>query len=122
MYLEWEPDAFVVEAKAAGAPLIFELRRMGIAVSEYTPSRGNDKFVRLNSVTDLFKSGKVWAPETRWADEVIEEIAVFPNGSNDDLVDSSTQALIRFRQGGFLRLDTDEKEDIVSRKRTYSYY
>ena len=122
MYLEWEPDAFVVEAKAAGAPLIFELRRMGIAVSEYTPSRGNDKFVRLNSVTDLFKSGKVWAPETRWADEVIEEIAVFPNGSNDDLVDSSTQALIRFRQGGFLKLDTDEKDDFVSRKKSYSYY
>ena len=122
MYLEWEPDAFVVEAKAAGAPLIFELRRMGIAVSEYTPSRGNDKFVRLNSVTDLFKSGKVWAPETRWADEVIEEIAAFPNASNDDLVDSSTQALIRFRQGGFLRLDNDEKDDIVRFKKSYAYY
>ncbi len=86
-YREWEPDACIIEAKAAGAPLVFELRSMGMLVSEYTPSRGNDKFVRLNSVTDLFRSGKVWAPETRWASEVIEQMASFPNGEHDDLVD-----------------------------------
>jgi len=121
LYHEWEPDAFIVEAKAAGSPLIFELRRMGISVSEFTPTRGNDKFLRLNSVTDLFKSGKVWAPDKRWAYEVIEQMASFPNASHDDLVDSSTQALIRFRQGGFLRLDTDEKDEPRSR-RSYAYY
>ena len=121
MYKEWEPDSCVIEAKAAGAPLVFELRRMGIPVSEYTPVRGNDKFVRLNSVTDLFKSGKVWAPDMRWAHEVIEQMAAFPNAAHDDLVDSSTQALIRFRQGGFLRLDTDEPEE-KSYRRTYAYY
>jgi predicted phage terminase large subunit-like protein len=120
-YMEWEPDSFVIEAKAAGSPLIFELRRMGIVVQEFTPSRGNDKFVRLNSVTDLFKSGKVWAPEMKWADEVIEEMAAFPNAAHDDLVDSSTQALIRFRNGGFLRLDSDEPDE-PRYKRSYSYY
>jgi predicted phage terminase large subunit-like protein len=122
MYDEWEPDACVIEAKAAGLPLIYELRRMGVMVSDYTPVRGNDKFVRINSVTDLFRSGKVWAPETRWADELIEEIARFPNAEHDDYVDSTTQALIRFRQGGFLRLDSDEKEDEISFRRKKSYY
>lgn len=121
-YREWEPDACIIEAKAAGAPLVFELRSMGMLVSEYTPSRGNDKFVRLNSVTDLFRSGKVWAPETRWASEVIEQMACFPNGEHDDLVDSSTQALIRFRQGGFLRLDSDEREELQSFRRKAVYY
>ena len=121
-YLYWEPDAFVIEAKAAGSPLIFELRAMGIVVSEYTPSRGNDKFVRINSVADLFSSGKVWAPETRWADELIEEMAAFPNAPNDDLVDSSTQALIRFRKGGFLRLETDEREELKNFRRKHTYY
>ena len=121
-YDEWEPDACIIEAKAAGAPLIFELRAMGVMVSEYTPVRGNDKFVRINSVTDLFKSGKVWAPETRWADEVIEEMARFPNAEHDDLVDSSTQALIRFRQGGFLRLDSDDQDDEIGYRRKKSYY
>jgi predicted phage terminase large subunit-like protein len=122
MYQDWEPDACIIEAKAAGAPLVFELRQMGIAVSEYTPTRGNDKFVRINSITDLFSSGKVWAPETRWASEVIEQMAAFPNGDHDDLVDSSTQALIRFRKGGFIRLDSDEKEEIKSFRRKNTYY
>ena len=122
MYQEWEPDACIIEAKAAGAPLVFELRQMGIVVSEYTPTRGNDKFVRINSITDLFSSGKVWAPETRWASEVIEQMAAFPNGDHDDLVDSSTQALIRFRKGGFIRLDSDEKEEIKSFRRKNTYY
>jgi predicted phage terminase large subunit-like protein len=122
MYDEWEPDSCIIEAKAAGAPLIQELRRIGVYVQDYTPSRGNDKFVRLNSVTDLFSSGKVWAPETRWADEVIEELARFPNAEHDDLVDSSVQALMRFRQGGFLRLDSDEKDEPVGFRSKRSYY
>ncbi len=121
-YKEWEPDAFIVEAKAAGAPLIFELRAQGIPVSEYTPSRGNDKFVRMNSVADLFQSGKVWAPDTRWARELIENMAAFPNAEHDDLSDSACQALIRFRQGGFLRLQTDEKEETRSFKRKAAFY
>ena len=122
MYDEWKPDACIIEAKAAGAPLIFELRRMGVYVQDYTPVRGNDKFVRLNSVTDLFRSGKVWAPDTRWADELIEEMARFPNAEHDDLTDSATQALIRFRQGGFLRLDSDEEDEVVGFRRKRSYY
>ena len=121
-YKEWQPDAFLVEKKAAGAPLIQELRQMGIPVSEFTPSRGNDKIVRLNAVADLFQSGKVWAPDMRWAHEVIEQMAAFPNASHDDLVDSSTQALIRFRQGGFIRLDSDEKEETYGGRRSYAYY
>jgi predicted phage terminase large subunit-like protein len=120
-YKEWEPDAFIVEAKASGAPLIFELRRMGIPVQEFTPSRGNDKIVRINSVADLFASGKVWAPPTRWAEEVIEEMASFPNSEHDDMVDAMTQALIRFRKGGFIRLDTDEPDEPVFRRKV-AYY
>ena len=121
-YKEWQPDAFVVEKKAAGAPLIQELRQMGIPVSEFTPSRGNDKMVRLNAVADLFSSGKVWAPDTRWAREVIEEVAQFPVGSHDDFVDTTTQALLRYRQGGFISLDTDEQDDKFFQRRRAAYY
>ena len=98
-YCEWTPDAFIVEGKATGMPLIFELRQMGIPVTDFTPSRGNGKIARVNAVADLFHSGIVWAPQTRWAEEVVEQFASFPSGSHDDLVDSSTQALLRFRQG-----------------------
>jgi predicted phage terminase large subunit-like protein len=122
-YKEWEPDAFIVEKKAAGAPLIQELRNMGIPVQEFSPSRGNDKMVRVNAVADLFSSGKVWAPDTRWAREVIEEVAAFPVGEHDDFVDTTTQALLRFRQGGFISLDSDEKDDLeFFRRKKYEYY
>jgi len=122
-YKEWEPDAFIVEKKASGGPLIQELRALGIPVQEFSPSRGNDKMVRVNAVADLFSSGKVWAPDTRWAREVIEEVAAFPVGEHDDYVDTTTQALLRFRQGGFIALDTDEKDDSdLFRRKTHAYY
>ena len=121
-YNAYKPDAFIVEAKAAGLPLIFELRQTGIPVQEYTPSRGNDKISRVNAVSDLFASGIVWAPETRWAEEVVEEFAGFPNMEHDDLVDSSTQALLRFRQGGFVPLDSDEEDEPIEHNRKADYY
>jgi predicted phage terminase large subunit-like protein len=121
-YKEWEPDAFIVEKKASGGPLIQELRALGIPVQEFSPSRGNDKMVRVNAVADLFTSGTVWAPDTRWAREVIEEVAAFPVGENDDYVDTTTQALLRYRQGGFIPLDTDEQEDRFFQRRKAAYY
>ena len=111
-YRMWEPDGLLIEKKATGAPLIYELRSMGIPVQEYTPSKGQDKIARLNSVSDIIASGKVWVPRTRWAEELVDEIAAFPSGEHDDLVDATTLALMRFRSGGFLRLPLDEPEDI----------
>jgi predicted phage terminase large subunit-like protein len=124
-YHDWDPDGILIEKKATGAPLIYELRSMGIPVQEYTPSRGNDKIARLNSVADIIASGKVWVPETRWAEELVDEIAAFPSGEHDDLVDATTLALMRFRQGGFLRLPTDEPEEIKwfkGRRANEKYY
>jgi len=109
-YKEWDPDAFIVEKKSNGAALYQEMRRMGIPISEFTPGKGQDKISRVNAVSDLFSSGIVWAPDRRWAHEVIEECNDFPAGTHDDLVDSTTLALMRFRQGGFIRLPNDEPE------------
>ncbi len=123
-YKEWEPDGLLIEKKASGAPLIYDLRAMGIPVQEYTPSKGQDKIARLNSVSDIIASGKVWVPQTRWAEELMDEVAAFPSGEHDDLVDATTLALMRFRQGGFLRLPSDEKEDVryFKSSRRAAYY
>jgi predicted phage terminase large subunit-like protein len=121
MWKEWNPDTLIIEKRAAGAPLIYELRKAGIPLSEYTPYKGQDKIARVNSISDLFASGVVWRPEKRWAEEVEEEMASFPNGDNDDLVDSSSQALMRFRQGGFITIDSDEKDYPVQPRRV-AYY
>jgi len=122
MWREWNPDTLLVEKRAAGAPLIYEMRKIGIPLSEYTPGKGSDKIARVNAISDLFASGVVWCPETRWADEVMEEMASFPNGDHDDLVDSSSQALLRFRQGGFISVHSDEEDEPRYFRRRMAYY
>jgi predicted phage terminase large subunit-like protein len=123
-YKEWQPDSVIIEKKSSGAPLIYELRAMGIPVQEFTPTRGNDKISRLNSVADIFASGRVWAPATRWAEEVIDEVAEFPAGSHDDLTDTVSQALHRFRRGGFVGTNLDEPDEPIYFKsnRSRGYY
>jgi len=116
----WDPDTVIIEAKASGQPLTDELRKMGIPVVNFSPSKGNDKHTRVNSVAPLFESGMIWAPNQEFAEEVIEECAAFPFGDHDDLVDSTTQAIMRFRQGGFILHPDDEKDEVqTQRKRTY---
>ena len=109
-YEYWDPDMVLIEAKATGTPLTDELRRMGIPVVNYTTSRGNDKHTRMHMVAPMFESGKVWAPERRFAEDVIDECAAFPNGDHDDFCDSMSMALIRYRKGGFVHLDSDEED------------
>jgi hypothetical protein len=50
-------------------------------------------------------------------------MAAFPVGEHDDFVDTTTQALLRFRQGGFISLDTDERDEPeLFRRKTHAYY
>jgi predicted phage terminase large subunit-like protein len=122
-YKEWDPDSVIIEKKASGAPLIYEMRAMGIPVQEFTPSKGNDKISRLNAVSDLFASGRVWVPNTHWAEEVVEEVASFPAGDHDDYVDSVSLALMRFRKGGYIRTLLDEEDEPIQfRRHREPYY
>lgn len=122
-YKEWNPDGLIIEKKASGAPLIYELRAMGVPVQEFTPTKGNDKITRLNAVSDLFASSRIWVPNTNWAEEVVEEVASFPNGEHDDYVDSVSLALMRFRQGGYVRTTLDEEDEIqYFKQRRAAYY
>ncbi len=121
-YKEWEPDSVIIEKKASGAPLIYELRAMGIPVQDFTPVRGNDKITRLNAISDIFASGRVWAPNKRWAEEVVDEVASFPGGEHDDYVDTVSLALMRFRKGGFVRVELDIEDEPQQFRRREPYY
>ena len=121
-YLDHRPDIVIIEAKASGIPLTHELREMGIPVINFTPSKGNDKHVRVASISPLFEAGKVWAPmHEHFAQEVVEECASFPYGDHDDYVDSMTQALMRIRQGGLIPHPEDYKPEPIV-KGNLSYY
>ena len=121
-YRYWNPEMVIVEAKASGLPLTYELRKMDIPVINFTPSKGNDKHVRVNSCAPVFESGMVWAPQQKFAEEVIEECAAFPHGDNDDLVDSMTQAVMRFRQGGLIKHPEDYEEEKNKQPKSFNYY
>jgi phage terminase large subunit-like protein len=70
----------------------------------------------------LFESGQIWAPvDKEFAQEVIEECAAFPYGDHDDLVDSMTQAVMRFRQGGFVDHPEDYKDEPVNKNNKIYY-
>ena len=124
LYNFWEPETVIIEAKASGMPLTQELRQIGIPVVNFTPSKGNDKLSRVHSISPLFEAKMVWAPDEPWADEMIEECAAFPNGQYDDLVDSMTQALMRYRQGNFVQIPSDgwDIDEDKQRLRMGAYY
>jgi predicted phage terminase large subunit-like protein len=122
-YKYWEPETVIIEAKASGQPLIFELRRMGIPVVDFHPSKGKDKHTRVNACAPIFESGQVFYPHgEKFAEEVIEECAAFPHGENDDYVDSTTQAMLRYRQGYFVSTYADEDEKPLYKDNKYVYY
>ena len=122
-YKYWQPETIIIEAKASGQSLLQELRRMGIPVMDYTPGRGQDKHSRVNACAPIFESKQVYYPrDEHWAQEVIEECAAFPHGEHDDYVDSTTQAMLRYRQGSFVTTYADEDEVESYKERKYVYY
>ena len=95
---------------------------MGIPVQSYSPSRGQDKIARMNSVSPMFESGMIWATDDQFAEEVIEEMASFPFGEHDDFCDSTTMALMRVRQGGFIQLKSDYEDEVTFDRGQLVYY
>ena len=116
----------LIEAMRSGQPLADEMRLINLPVVTFSPGRrkgGNlDKVTRMHMVSPIFESGKVWYPNSKFADEVIEEVASFPNGDHDDYCDSMTMAIMRFRQGGFISLQGEEEPEDWFPRRSREYY
>lgn len=101
--IEWVADSckrykvrrLLIENKARGYDVGSEINRLyareNWGVELINPVK--DKVARAHSVVPLFTDNIVWAPDTRWADAVISQCAVFPKGEHDDHVDSCTQFL-----------------------------
>ena len=115
LYNQHNPDLIIIEAKASGWSLVQELSRMGIPITPYNPKKQN-KMARVHSITPILESGKIWAPDKDWAEDVIAQCASFPNSKNDELVDSTSQALLRLRQGWFVQ----HHQDYVPQQKTGS--
>ncbi len=90
---EWRPHVVVAEAAASGIPLVQMLARESSIPIIGIPPRG-DKTARVQSVTPLFETGKVWLPKAApWLDGWMEEHLRFPAAKHDDQVDCTSLAL-----------------------------
>ena len=49
-------------------------------------------------------------------------MASFPSAEHDDYVDATSQALNRFRRGGFIRTNLDEEDEPLGFRRKAAYY
>lgn len=91
----FRPNKILIEDKSSGSSLIQELKREGMSkVLPYVPPAGQDKIMRLHTLTHLFEAGKVFLPaQAPWLHDYRLELLGFPGSKNDDQVDSTTQAL-----------------------------
>lgn len=103
-------DQVIIEDKALGPLLIHDLHNAGIPAYEYNPNI-SDKYGRAQLVSPMWGQGRVWALGKlmqssegtlfRKNDEfkssvelVVQECEQFPNGTYNDLVDTTTQAAL----------------------------
>jgi predicted phage terminase large subunit-like protein len=113
LYKEWKPDYVIIESQASGRPLMAEMRVAGVPVVEFKAQSGVDKITRVNAVTDLFKAGFVRYVPSSDTNQVISQLAEFPAGSADDLVDSTTAALdlLKRQINDYRRKEATEDDD-----------
>ena len=121
-YEDYEPDVVLIEKKASGQSLIQDLRMAGIPILEYSPDR--DKQARAHASSALLEDGRIWYPKNKkWAKNLIDICSAFPQGDNDDIVDTCTQAWLRLRKGWFIThsSDSDEDDEFAEQKRLTLY-
>lgn len=116
----YKVQRLLIEDKTRGKDVANELRRLynrddwGVQLTN--PVR--DKVSRTHSVVSLFTDGAVWAPNTAWAQKVIDQCARFPKDDHDDLHDTVTQFLNWARENELL-VRADEEDALRIDEMTY---
>ena len=86
--------AKLIEDKANGPAVISTLQRKISGLIPVEPK--GSKIERAYAVSPQFESGNVYIPSNApFTHDYVEELVDFPNGKNDDQVDTTTQALLR---------------------------
>jgi predicted phage terminase large subunit-like protein len=120
--LKWKPTRILVENKAAGLPVIQEMRRRLPlwSITAFDPTQYGDKIARAYAVQELIKGpsekggdGIMWVPDRAWAAAMIDQCKDFPNGDHDDLVDTVTQALLHLRKAAVIVTPDEPDEEML---------
>ena len=107
----YKVQRLLIENKTRGHDVANELHRLYArddwGVEMTNPQK--DKVARTHSVVPLFVDNAVWAPNTQWAQSVIDQCSRFPKDTHDDLHDTVTQFLNWARENQLLaRADEEE--------------
>jgi predicted phage terminase large subunit-like protein len=97
------PVRHVVETKANGEAILSELRPVIPGIVGFNPDPYGDKIARALAAQPRVEAGQVWLPGSKnaagelvprepWVADFIHELRVFPNGRNDDRVDTFSMA------------------------------
>lgn len=117
MNLPKRSDLMLIEEKASGQSLLQDLRLANLPVQGYNPGRA-DKVTRAHIIAPILENHCIYVPESKkrpgkavsWAQPVLDQMEKFPNAEHDEYVDCITQALIYFKDSGFLELDYYEDD------------
>lgn len=114
---KWKADRLLIEAKQNGISVAQEIVRLcGPEEWGVTPVNvKGDKVARAYSVQHMLENGLIFAPERRWSDMLLDEMASFPKGAYDDMVDTATQAWRHFRDSGMLQFTGEVDADLATR-------
>lgn len=118
-FMSENPDAVIIEQKSSGTSLIQDLRSAGVPVIAFNPTK--DKEARANIASPLLQSGRIWRPDRRWADSVVEECAAFPMSQYKDTVDTVTQAIEFLRKGQWVAHPEDPEHETKKYKAAPAY-
>jgi predicted phage terminase large subunit-like protein len=119
---DWRAGRVIVEDSGNGTALVQQLRRDDHSEFQYRPVKGT-KFERFIAQTDILQSDQVVFPNGEPRFEALRhELFVFPNGRNDDQVDSITQFLAWAQKRGraFVNRDPETGRPRGSRQRRTS--
>lgn len=89
---KWRPSAVLIETKANGEALLSDLKKEIPGLIGRPPDPHGNKVTRASIATPRFEAGEVSLPAgAAWVNDYVEELASFPQGAHDDMVDDTSQ-------------------------------
>lgn len=126
---QFKPDLILIEEKSTGIPIIQTLNKAGLVLTPWRPDKYGDKVERIRKVTHLLEGGRVYVPMQppdftrmkRYADVLVSQAIIFPNGDSRDFLDCCSMILQRVINSGWILHPVEESARMAAEhEREYS--
>jgi predicted phage terminase large subunit-like protein len=109
----YNTHTILIEDKANGSAIIEVLKTKFSKIKAVEPEGG--KIARASMVEGLWGGGNIYAPKyAGWVPKWLQQWSAFPNGKNDDNVDSGTQALTHM-ENKFHKMESGSVKSLFGR-------